>query len=75
MNVIFDKTTHAIQFRDLNEGDVFLDDDLICMKMEAIKDRYGDISNGVNLRNGDVYTYDDENMIIPLEGNLKVSRV
>lgn len=75
MNIICDKITHAVSFGDLKEGDVFLDEDLICMKTEEIKDRYGDIYNGVNLRNGEAYTFDDENTVIPLEGNLKVSRV
>ena len=75
MKVNFSDETNLIPFERLSNGDVFLDDSLICMKMEPIRDRYGDIYNGVDLRSGEVYMYDDDNTVVALVGELNISRV
>ena len=75
MNVNFNDEKNLIPFGRLNNGDIFLDDSLICMKMEEVKDRYGDIYNGVDLRSGEVYMYDDDNSVVALVGELNISRV
>lgn len=75
MKVNFNDEKNFIPFRNLNNGDIFLDDCLICMKMEEVKDRYGDIYNGVDLRSGEVYMFDDDNSIVALAGELNISKV
>lgn len=75
MNVNFSDETNFIPFERLSNGDVFLDDSVICMKIEPIRDRYGDIYNSVDLRSGEVYMYDDDNTVVALVGELNISRV
>lgn len=75
MKVNFYDEKNLIPFGRLNNGDIFLNDSLICMKMEEVKDRYGDIYNVVNLRSGEVYMFDDDNLVVALAGELNISRV
>lgn len=72
MKIINKRPSIEPKFKDVLEGECFIYEDNIYMKTEEIVEEFGDGINVTNLETGALGYFDDEEIVEPIETELKI---
>lgn len=72
MKIINKRPSIEPKFKDVLLGECFIYEDNIYMKTEEIIEEFGDIVNVTNLETGALGCFDDEEIIEPIEAELRI---
>lgn len=66
---------NAVPFEQINEGDTFMIDNNIYMKIAIVNDTLLGILNAVDMRDGCSIYFHDDSIVYPVEGKFIIERI
>lgn len=72
MKIINKRPSIEPKFRDVLEAECFIYEDTVYMRTEEITDEIGDVINVINLENGALGYFMDEEIVEPIEAELRI---